>query len=197
MVRNLSQATWSSPTDSDTYCTKVPSQFGHNQQKVPSDVGHVLQKDPSLDGHKEQKVPPKAGHEVSYKKSRHKSGIHYKKTHQGMGIADNLYQATGNEQSNYNKHFGRGVPSRGMADQPRGTPQRRRKPHPSQHNKNKTGERLRNNKRGLRSKQKTADRKKKRSSAAAWSRQLYRYYRGHTLTGKASSGRRKQLAHDS
>ena len=106
----------------------------------------MLQKDPSLDGHKVQKVPPKAGHEVSYKKSRHKSGIHYKKTHQGMGIAYNLYQATGNEQSNYNKHFGRGVPSRGMADQPRGKPQRRRKPHPSQHNKNKTGERLRNNK---------------------------------------------------
>ena len=114
-----------------------------------------------------------------------------------MGIADNLYQATGNEQSNYNKHFGRGVPSRGMADQPRGKPQRRRKPHPSQHNKNKTGERLRNNKRGLRSKHRTEDRKKKRSSARAWSRQLNRYYRGHTLTGKASSGRRKQLAHDS
>ena len=28
-------------------------------------------------------------------------------------------------------HFGRGVPSSGMADQPRGSPQRRRKPHPS------------------------------------------------------------------
>jgi hypothetical protein len=86
-----------------------------------------------------------------------------------------------------------------MAVQPRGLPQRRRKPHPSKNNTKQlepTGERLRNNTRGLRSPKRTEERKLKRRSVSVWSRTLYKYHRGHTLAGQARPGRMNKLAHE-
>ena len=61
------------------------------------------------------------------------------------------------------KHSGRGVPSCGMAERPRGLPQRSRKPRPSNTTKhNPTGKRRRNTNRGVRRYGRT--KKKKESS---------------------------------
>ena len=97
------------------------------------------------------------------------------------------------------KHSGRGVPSCGMAERPRGLPQRRRKPHPSKSNTAQlepTGKRRRNNNRGLRSQKRTEERKLKRRTVSAWSRTLYKYHRGNTLAGQARPGRTNKLAHE-
>ena len=96
-------------------------------------------------------------------------------------------------------HLSRGVPSCGMADRPRGLPQRRRKPHPSKSNTAQlepTGKRRRNNNRGLRSHKRTEERKLKRRTVSAWSRTLYKYHSGHTLAGQARPGRTSKLAHE-
>ena len=96
------------------------------------------------------------------------------------------------------KHSGRGVPSCGMAERPRGLPQRSRKPRPSNTTKhNPTGKRRRNTNRGFRSYEKTEERKLRRRTVTAWSRTLYRCYRGSTLSGQARPGRKRQkLAHE-
>ena len=58
-------------------------------------------------------------------------------------------QESVNANSTY-KHLSRGVPSCGMAERPRGLPQRRRKPRPSNTTKhNTTGKRRRNTNRGV------------------------------------------------
>jgi hypothetical protein len=96
-------------------------------------------------------------------------------------------------------HLGRGVPSCGMAERPRGSPQRRRKPQPSKNNTPQlepTGKRRRNTNRGLRSVKRTEERKLKRRTVAAWSRTLYKYHRGNTLAGQARPGRTNKLAHE-
>jgi hypothetical protein len=85
-----------------------------------------------------------------------------------------------------------------MAERPRGLPQRSRKPRPSNTTKhNPTGKRRRNTNRGFRSYEKTEERKLRRRTVTAWSRTLYRCYRGNTLSGQARPGRKRQkLAHD-
>ena len=97
------------------------------------------------------------------------------------------------------KHSGRGVPSCGMAERPRGLPQRSRKPRPSNTTKhNPTGKRRRNTNRGFRSNgRQKEERKLRRRTVTAWSRTFYRCYRGNTLPGQARPGRKRQkLAHE-
>ena len=72
------------------------------------------------------------------------------------------------------KHSGRGVPSCGMAERPRGLPQRRRKPRPSNTTKhNTTGKRRRNTNRGVKryvrkQKKKEEERTIRRRTVTAW-----------------------------